>query len=474
MSTGTIKFHCTICGAAHSIPAEQAGVPFHCESCRNITLAPLKSEEPLPVSPPTRIEPPSQVHDTSQPTTGTGDTETYSLAAEYTAEGPTQGEPQPAGSWPDPLDMPPPVRPRKRRPRPIPSIVDSQTDPSVDPGYLFADELISLFQGLGRWIILGLAILIVGNVLKLMNPDFTYLYSAAFMIALAAMMIAAWMLLHRHAVQHDPDATSTLLWPPNFIRYGIENWPETRRSMQIFGLATLWVAASWIVAIPFDMLSSVSTIGKSQVAGNPQPPAANAPQMMPVADIPVAQPADAPAAAEKPPAGGPPAMPPMQAPPAMPAVPANATLDSIRSVSRQVAADGTITTTSVLIDGSVRTTVTRTQSGLKPTADDLRRQAELNQKVNAAENKVGDVIETPLTGTDTDLVWGGKDGIYARGSSPGSAAVHAGVVKLDETAKVKITITAPLNDYPALDQNGVSSLAQGPGTKFSFKIERIE
>lgn len=469
MTDGTIKFHCTICGAAHTIPVEQAGAPFHCESCRNIFLAPLKSEEPLPVGPPVVIEPPTVARDAVESATEAGDTETYSVAAEHVAGTGSEGGPEPLGSWPDPLDMPPPVRSKKRRPRQIPSIVDPEADPNADPEYQFADQLVSLFQGTGRWILLGLGLLVIGNVLKLMNPEFGYAISGVFLLAVAVMVIAAWVLLQRHAKQNEPDSSTTLLWPPNIVRYGLEYWPETRRSMQILGLAVGWVAAAWIVAIPFDMVSSFYNTGKPTVADNVKPPIANPPQMMPVAE----KPAGAPVVAVNPVPGAP-VMQPMQPPQVMPAVPAQADATAIRSVSRQVTVGGVVSMTTILKDGSVLTTVKRTQSKLEPTEDDLRHQAEVNQKVNAAENKVGDVIEIQLTGTDSDLVWGGKNGVYARGSSPGSAAVHAGVVKLDETAKVKITIVEPQTEYPAIDQNGVNSLAGGAEARFGFKVERAE
>jgi hypothetical protein len=55
--------------------------------------------------------------------------------------------------------------------------------------------------------------------------------------------------------------------------------------------------------------------------------------------------------------------------------------------------------------------------------------------------------EGPLWGTD----------IYTGDSSLGVAAVHAGLVKVDETAIVKVTVVAPLQQYQGSVRHGVAS-----------------
>jgi hypothetical protein len=61
--------------------------------------------------------------------------------------------------------------------------------------------------------------------------------------------------------------------------------------------------------------------------------------------------------------------------------------------------------------------------------------------------RVRGVPEGPLWGTD----------IYTGDSSLGVAAVHTGLVKVDESAIVKVTVVAPLPQYQGSLRHGVTS-----------------
>jgi hypothetical protein len=61
--------------------------------------------------------------------------------------------------------------------------------------------------------------------------------------------------------------------------------------------------------------------------------------------------------------------------------------------------------------------------------------------------RVRGVPEGPLWGTD----------IYTGDSSLGVAAVHAGLVKVGETAIVKVSVVAPLPQYQGSMRHGVAS-----------------
>lgn len=61
--------------------------------------------------------------------------------------------------------------------------------------------------------------------------------------------------------------------------------------------------------------------------------------------------------------------------------------------------------------------------------------------------RVSGAAEGSLWGTDT----------YTGDSSLAAAAVHAGLVKPDETAIVRVTVVAPLSSYQGSVRNGVAS-----------------
>ncbi|MGL4811327.1 MAG: LCCL domain-containing protein [Beijerinckiaceae bacterium] len=65
--------------------------------------------------------------------------------------------------------------------------------------------------------------------------------------------------------------------------------------------------------------------------------------------------------------------------------------------------------------------------------------------------RVTGVAEGQLWGTDT----------YTRDSTLGAAAVHAGLLKVGETAVLRVTVAAALKQYPGTTRNGVTSSEYG-------------
>jgi hypothetical protein len=75
-----------------------------------------------------------------------------------------------------------------------------------------------------------------------------------------------------------------------------------------------------------------------------------------------------------------------------------------------------------------------------------------------------------VKGTKTGNVWG--SGVYTDDSSIAAAAVHAGLVKLDEIAFVRVTMLPGRDNYPAAEANGIKSQPYGKW-EGSFRLERV-
>jgi hypothetical protein len=101
---------------------------------------------------------------------------------------------------------------------------------------------------------------------------------------------------------------------------------------------------------------------------------------------------------------------------------------------------------------------------------EYRRQSELESKLVKAP--IGSVLVAELRGIDLGFIHGGENRIYSIRSSVGSAAVHAGLVKFDKCARVKLTIVPCPALFPMLEQNGLISVASGSGIDATaYKIE---
>lgn len=73
---------------------------------------------------------------------------------------------------------------------------------------------------------------------------------------------------------------------------------------------------------------------------------------------------------------------------------------------------------------------------------------------------VGAVYYFRVRGCVEGQIWGSDP--YTRDSTMGAAAVHAGLLKPDETAILRVTVVAALDSYPASTRNGVTTQDYGP------------
>lgn len=65
--------------------------------------------------------------------------------------------------------------------------------------------------------------------------------------------------------------------------------------------------------------------------------------------------------------------------------------------------------------------------------------------------RIKGVLEGQIWGTD----------VYTRDSTLGAAAVHAGLLKPDETAVLRVTVVPPLDAYKGSTRNGVTTSDYG-------------
>ena len=94
-----------------------------------------------------------------------------------------------------------------------------------------------------------------------------------------------------------------------------------------------------------------------------------------------------------------------------------------------------------------------------------------------APARIQDLCDTPgttyyfrVSGAVDGSIWGTD--IYTADSALATAAVHAGTVKAGETAVVRVTVMAPLTQYPGSVRNGVTSHDYGRfGT--AYRVDRV-
>lgn len=75
-----------------------------------------------------------------------------------------------------------------------------------------------------------------------------------------------------------------------------------------------------------------------------------------------------------------------------------------------------------------------------------------------------------VTGAVAGTVWGSD--VYTTDSALASAAVHAGAVKMGQTAIVKVTILPGQNGYAGSTRNGISTSGYGPYPG-SYKVSKV-
>lgn len=85
-------------------------------------------------------------------------------------------------------------------------------------------------------------------------------------------------------------------------------------------------------------------------------------------------------------------------------------------------------------------------------------------------DRIGAAFYFRVTGVNDGPLWGTD--VYTGDSLLAAAAVHAGLVKIDESAIVKVTVVQALPQYVGSVQNGVTSHDFGAfGT--AYRVERI-
>jgi len=82
-----------------------------------------------------------------------------------------------------------------------------------------------------------------------------------------------------------------------------------------------------------------------------------------------------------------------------------------------------------------------------------KQKAQLN--ITSYRGQIGKTITARVIGMQSGYVWGSD--VYTDDSDPGTAAVHAGLVKAGESATLTITILPGQNSYTGSTKNGVTS-----------------
>ncbi|MFM8892122.1 MAG: redoxin domain-containing protein, partial [Planctomycetia bacterium] len=72
---------------------------------------------------------------------------------------------------------------------------------------------------------------------------------------------------------------------------------------------------------------------------------------------------------------------------------------------------------------------------------------------------IGDQVTLPVTGRANGAVWG--DHVYTLDSDIGTAAVHAGLLRVGESRSLRILVVPPPASFPAAHRNGVASMKWG-------------
>ena len=86
-------------------------------------------------------------------------------------------------------------------------------------------------------------------------------------------------------------------------------------------------------------------------------------------------------------------------------------------------------------------------------------------------NEAGKVLYFKVTGSNTGSVWGVD--IYTAVSNLAAAAVHAGLLKPNQTGIIKVTILPTIAIHTGSSRNGISTSSFGPYTG-SYKMELVK
>jgi len=281
-------------------------------------------------------------------------------------------------------------------------------------------------------------------------PTTIALLTVSYLLVAIGLLIRAWVLPFRHAMKHDKVAAVFFVLPWYFVKYSIRNWPETRNGVLATGLFVVWIAAPVIIALPLNLIASlVPDRGFAWL----NEPGSNNPEFANSANN---QPAQQFGLSESQPKN----------PNAMPI-----------SMHQRNDPDGIRTMTITWSDGTIgewkRPSLKSEQpdaTSVQEWSKEYRRQSEFESKLVKAP--IGSVLVAELRGIDLGFIHGGENRIYSIRSSVGSAAVHAGLVKFDKCARVKLTIVPCPARFPMLEQNGLISVASG--SSIDTKAYQIE
>jgi hypothetical protein len=92
--------------------------------------------------------------------------------------------------------------------------------------------------------------------------------------------------------------------------------------------------------------------------------------------------------------------------------------------------------------------------------DDLAKAIDLPPNgLYSLNDKIGQTFIFKVTGNNTGTVWG--SGIYTSDSDLGTAAVHAGVLKVGQAGVVKVMMMAPPAAFDGTTQNGITTSPYG-------------
>ncbi len=82
---------------------------------------------------------------------------------------------------------------------------------------------------------------------------------------------------------------------------------------------------------------------------------------------------------------------------------------------------------------------------------------------------IGKVLVFRATGINNAVIYGTD--VYTSDSNPAMAAVHAGILKVGETGRIKVTIVVPPPNYVSTTRHGVTSQAYG-AYNAAYKVHR--
>jgi hypothetical protein len=86
-------------------------------------------------------------------------------------------------------------------------------------------------------------------------------------------------------------------------------------------------------------------------------------------------------------------------------------------------------------------------------------------------NRVGESFEYEVTGGTQGTIWG--DGIYTDDSELSVTVVHAGLLRVGERGRVRVTVLPAQQQYQAASRNGVTSQSYR-AWEGSYRVERVD